>query len=107
MAPRSTKSQKILRVNQIVRMLVNCASRSSILQFAASEWGLSTRTTDTLIAEAREIIREDANIERNDFLAARLQTIDRVIQQGLKQNQLSAVIGALKLQAEVLGLSNK
>ena len=107
MAGKSTKAEKILRVNQIVRMLVNCASRSSIVQFAASEWGLSLRQTDNYIAEAREIIREDANIERSDFLAARLQTIDKVIQQGLKQNQLSAVIGALKLQAEVLGLANK
>lgn len=107
MAKKSTKAEKILRINQIVRMLVNCASRSSIVQFAASEWGLSLRQVDNYIAEAREIIRTDANIERSDYLAARLQTIDKVIQQGLKQNQLSAVIGALKLQAEVLGLVNK
>ena len=106
MAKKSTKAEKILRVNQVVRMLVNCASRSSIVQFAASEWGLSMRQADTYIAEAREILRTDASIERSDYLAARLQTIDKVIQQGLKQNQLSAVIGALKLQAEVLGLTN-
>ena len=91
MAKKSTKAEKILRVNQIVRMLVNCASRSSIVQFAASEWGLSLRQTDAYIAEAREILRNDADIERHDYLAARLQTIDKVIQQGLKQNQLSAV----------------
>lgn len=107
MAKKSTKAEKILRVNQIVRMLVNCASRSSIVQFAASEWGLSLRQTDAYIAEAREILRNDADIERHDYLAARLQTIDKVIQQGLKQNQLSAVIGALKLQADVLGMTNK
>ena len=107
MAKRSTKAEKILRVNQIVRMLVNCASRSSIVQFASSEWGLTSRQADNYIAEAREILRNDADIERHDYLAARLQTIDKVIQQGLRQNQLSAVIGALKLQAEVLGLTNK
>ena len=107
MAKKSTKAEKILRVNQVVRMLINCASRSQIVQFAADEWGLSLRQSDAYIAEAREILREDANIDRHDYLAARLQTIDRVIQQGLKQNQLSAVIGALKLQSEVLGLTNK
>ena len=107
MAKKSTKAEKILRVNQVVRMLVNCASRSAIVQFSASEWGLSARQTDVYIAEAREILREDANIDRHDYLAARLQTIDKVIQQGLKQNQLSAVIGALKLQSEVLGLTSK
>ena len=107
MAKKCTKAEKILRVNQVVRMLVNCASRSSIIQFGTSEWGLTPRQVDAYIAEAREIIREDANIERSDYLAARLQTIDKVIQEGLRQKQLSAVIGALKLQAEVLGLTKQ
>ena len=107
MAKKPTKAEKEFRVNKVVRMLVNCASRSSILQFAAKEWGLAPRTADKYIADARLVLREDANIDRHDYLAARLQTIDRVIQQGLKQNQLSAVIGALKLQSEVLGLTNK
>ena len=70
MAKKPTKSEKEFRVNQVVRMLINCASRSSIVQFVAKEWGLSARTADKYIADARLVLREDANIDRHDYLAS-------------------------------------
>ena len=107
MAKKPTRAEKELRVNQVVRMLVNCASRSSIIRYAADEWGVSGRTTDKYIAEARQILKKDADIDRHDYLASRLQTIDTIVQKALKSGQLSNAIGALKLQSELLGLNKQ
>ena len=106
MAQKPTKSEKEFRFNQVARMLINCASRSSILQFAAKEWGLAPRTADKYIADARLILREDSNIDRSDYLASRLQTIDTIIQKSMKAGQFNNAIGALKLQSELLGLGH-
>jgi hypothetical protein len=105
MAKKPTKSEKEFRVNQVVRLLINCASRSSIVQYSANEWGVSARTADKYIAEARLVLREDANIERHDYLASRLQTLDSIVQKSVKAGQFNNAIGALKLQSELLGLN--
>lgn len=107
MAKKPTKAEKEFRVTQVVRMLINCASRSSILQYAAKEWGLATRTADKYIADARLVLREDANIERSDYLASRLQTLDTIVQKSVKAGQFNNAIGALKLQSELLGLNKQ
>jgi hypothetical protein len=67
--------------------------------------GVSARTADKYIAEARLVLREDANIERHDYLASRLQTLDSIVQKSVKAGQFNNAIGALKLQSELLGLN--
>ena len=106
MAKKPTKAEKEFRVNQVARMLINCASRSYIVRYVAKEWGLSSRTADKYIADARLILREDANIDRSDYLASRLQTIDTIVQKAMKAGQFNNAIGALKLQSELLGLGH-
>ena len=105
MAKKPTKAEKEFRVNKVVRMLVNCASRSSIVRFLADEYGVSERTADNYIAEARLILKKDADIDRHDYLASRLQTIDTIVQKAMKCGQYNNAIGALKLQSELLGLN--
>ncbi len=80
-----------------------CASRTEIARFAAAEWGSSSRMVDTYIQRARKQIREDCAIERSDFIAARLQTLDKIVQESIKSGQHSNAIGALRLALEVTG----
>ena len=56
---------------------------------------------DKYIARAREQIREDYSVERADFLATRLATLDKVAQKAMKTEQLNNVIGAIRLQADL------
>jgi hypothetical protein len=39
--------------------------------------------------------------------AKRLQTLEMTIERGMRTNQLGSVIGAVRLQAEMLGLVGK
>ena len=82
-------------------MLVCCASLSDIKRFAANEWGVASRTVDTYVQRARQQLREDCSVDRADFIAARLGTLDKIVQESLRSGQHSNAIGALRLQLEV------
>lgn len=101
MGKKATKVESQYRVDRIARLLITCASRSEIIEYASKEWGIGRAQTDKYINRARLQIREDYAIERADFIATRLGTLDKVVKQALKQDQLNAVIGALRLQADL------
>jgi len=91
------------RVNRICEMFVRAYSARSIIQYSADQWGLGERQTRTLMQRARARLIEDANIDRQDLLAARLQTLELVIRKATDAEQYSNVIGAIKLQCELTG----
>ncbi len=91
------------RIDKIQRLLVMCTSPSDIKRFAAREWGVAPRTVDMYIQRARKQLREDCAIERSDFIAARLQTLDKIVQESIKSGQHNNAIGALRLALEVTG----
>lgn len=98
---KATKVEIQHRVDRVARLLINCASRSEVAEYAHREWGVGKAQADIYINRARLQIREDYSIERADFIATRLGTLDKVVKQALKQDQLNAVIGALRLQADL------
>jgi hypothetical protein len=100
---KATNAEIDRRVDKIHQLLVMCASPSEIKRFAAAEWGLAPRTVDTYIQRARQQLREDCAIDRSDFVAARLLTLDKVVQEAMAAGQHSNVIGALRLALEVTG----
>ena len=100
---KCTNAEIEARVDKVQQLLVMCTSPSDIKRFAATEWGAAPRTVDTYIQRARQQLREDCAIERSDFIAARLQTLDKVVQEAMAAGQHSNVIGALRLALEVTG----
>lgn len=56
--PRSTEAQRELRVNELVGLILAGARRPNLLQYAAKSWGIETRTTDALIADATVAIHD-------------------------------------------------
>lgn len=102
--PRKCTNAEIeARIDKVQRMLICCASLSDIKRFAAKEWGVASRTVDTYVQRARQQLREDCAIERADFIAARLGTLDKIIRESISSGQHSNAIGALRLQMEVTG----
>jgi hypothetical protein len=101
--PRVTAAEVEQRVLRVSRLLINCASRSEISQFCKREYGVAQSQTDAYIKKARELIRQDCEVDRSDFLAARLGTLDLIIKESLRTGQHSNAIGALRLSLEVTG----
>lgn len=101
MARKSTKAEIEHRVHKISRMIVMCSTRSQIQEYARNEWGVSRAQIDVYIERARLLIREDYSVDRMDFIASRLGTLDRIVQESVKSGQHSNAIGAIRLAAEL------
>ena len=101
---RSTAYDRMRRVHRAADLLAKGASNRQILQFAADQWGLKERTGREIIRKARELLAEDMAIERPDFAVVKLSTLDITIQKALKDNNLACVIGAVRLQCELVGI---
>ena len=83
---RSTKVEKNFRVDTVYKLLSEGNSRGQILQFAANQWNVSDRQVDTYIAEARDKLLADCELERPAWVAEALQRL-RTLRAGCLQEQ--------------------
>lgn len=105
MAGRSTAAETEFRVNTVYGLLVDGKSRSDILQFAADTWQVSVRSADTYIERARKKIEEDCELTRPQFLAEALAGLRSIRSQAERRGQMQVAINAVRLQAELIGLT--
>ena len=92
------------RVDQLARLLISGARTSECVRHSTETWGVTRRQSETYIARARKLIRDDMSMERQDFLAQKLALMDDVSKKALNSNQLGAAIGAARLAAELAQL---
>ena len=105
---RSTAAEKDYRVNRIARLLSNGAVRSEVLQYAASEWGLKTRQTDNYIADAREILKADWDIDRRTFTAELMSQLASLQKECRKNgNQAHVALGCINTMAKIAHILEK
>ena len=107
MGKKSSSAEVDRRVHTVVKLLSSAKTNSYIRRYAKEEWGVSESQADRYLTRARDIIRADYSVERNDFLASRLALLDEVIQASIRSKQHSNAVGALRLQAELTQLLNK
>jgi hypothetical protein len=104
---RSTAAVVKFRVDTVYGLLCQGKSRAEILQFSANNWKISDRSTDELIARARAQLDQDAELTRPAFLAevlGRLRTLEGAAS---KRGQLMVALNCIRLQCELVGLSDK
>ena len=101
--PRPSQAVIALRVEQMVGWIGSCRTRPTMLQMAAEQWGVSTRSVDTLHAEAVRELKRKFNQDRPDFLSQKLEQLEHLIQAGLDSGQLSAAAGAMNLLLKATG----
>ena len=106
MGRKSTAAEKDYRVNRVARLLSNGAVRSEISQYAASEWGCSLRQADRYIAEAREILKADWDIDRRTFTAELLSQLASLQKEARKGNQPHVALGCINTAAKIAQLFN-
>jgi hypothetical protein len=102
MAKKSTKAEVDYRVNRVARLLSNGAVRSEVCQYAASEWGCSVRQADRYIAEARELLKADWDIDRRTFTAELLSQLASLQKEARKNgNQAHVALGCINAMARI------
>jgi|TARA_R100001480_G_scaffold30691_2_gene41668 hypothetical protein len=102
MGKKSTNLEIQERVNTIYQLLIKSWSRFDILQYAATEWNLSSRQTDEYLARARKLIEEDSAIERPQWLAAAVRRLAEYEKRAGRDDQVQTAIKALETQAKLL-----
>ena len=101
---RSTKVEKNFRVDTVYKLLSEGNSRGQIIQFASNQWNVSDRQVDTYIADAREKLLADAEMERPAWVAEALQRLRTYEQAAYKNKQNQVAINAVQAQAKLIGL---
>lgn len=67
MGKKATAAQTEQRITEVMRMLAMGTSRPDVLQYAAKNWSLATRSTDTLMKKARARFAEMAAPDREEM----------------------------------------
>ena len=102
MGKKSTNAEMTSRVREVYGLLVKSNSRFEILQYAAEKWDVSDRTADIYIQRARELIQQDSDIERPQWLAAAIARLVKYEQKAGREDNLQTAIKALETQAKLL-----
>lgn len=103
-AERSTKQRTIERANRCARILASGGKRSDCIRFAAENWGVSSRTADAYIKKARELLREDWDMERYEMVSELLSQASTLQMEARKRGQLSVALGCINTAAKLAQL---
>ena len=106
-AKKSTNAEKAFRVSTVYGLLCDGASRADIVRFAAENWDIKERMAENYIADARVQIEQDCQLSRQQFLAETLAGLRQVRQSAGRRGQHQVVVNAIRLQAELVGLTGK
>jgi hypothetical protein len=101
---RSTATETKFRVDAVYKLLSEAWSRQQILQFAATEWGVSQRMADEYIARARELLLADAEMQRPAWLAEALGRLRQYEQAAYRRGQCQVALNSVALQAKLIGM---
>ena len=104
---KPTMAEKKFRVDSVYGLLCDGASRSDIIRFCSENWDVGERTADNYIAGARDQIEHDCLLSRQQFLAETLAGLRQVRQSAGRRGQHQVVVNAIRLQAELVGLTGK
>lgn len=105
MGKKATFAETELRTNTVYGLLVDGRSRSEIIQFVAENWKLTERQADNYIKKARDKIEQDCELSRPQFLAEALAGLRSIRGQAERRGQMQVAINAIRLQAELIGLT--
>ena len=98
---RPTQAEIDYRVNRVAKLLSQGATRSELVQYAANEWGIATRTADFYIAEARKVLKMDFDIDRRQFTAELLAQLSSVQKAARANGQLHVALGCINTMARI------
>lgn len=104
-APPTNQATHQLRVAAVVALLAQGGTRSDVIDLAATEWGISSRSVDRLMRLARIEIRAAwSEVAREDLLAQLLTSLSELQQHARKTGQLAVALACINSTARLAGL---
>jgi hypothetical protein len=100
-AKDSSQAQKVLRVRKFVEIIAAGGRRSDCCQYAAHEWGVDTRTADRYLADARDQLRADWDVQRPQMVADLLSQCATLQQEAREKGQLHIALGCINTAAKL------
>ena len=97
----SSQAEKTLRVRKFVEIIAAGGRRSDCCQYAAKEWGVDTRTIDRYLAEARDQLRADWDVQRPQMVADLLSQCATLQQEARERGQLHIALGCINTAARL------
>ena len=104
MSKRATKVDKVERIHTFVRLISNGAVTSELVRYAADRWGIGRRQAEVYIAEARQTIVDDIDMDRKQVVAELMHTSHTIVKAALKNGELNNAIGGMNVLIRLGGL---
>jgi hypothetical protein len=100
-------SARAERLDWAVRRLMECRSTSAVVADMADHWGMSRRQSQRVVGQAHQQLVADlegAGVDRSALTAQLAHGLMEAMAKALASDQPSAVVGAVKAMAGLLGL---
>jgi hypothetical protein len=95
---KATDAEIVRRVATVHKLMVAGASRASIQQYAANQWGLSERPVDEYISRAKETLKEQVDRDKDHNLEMALARMQEIYQECKSAKNYK---GAIQAQVEI------
>lgn len=104
MAKKATKAQTEQRIRIVYELLLSDAPRPDVLQYAATNWGIKTRSADMLIKKANDLIITEAARMRENALEKHLTQRALIRHKALKDGDKRLAFDILRDETKLLDL---
>ncbi len=104
MAKRATSAQVEHRTRLIYELLLINTPYRDVLRYAATNWGVKPRTTDTLIKKATDLISEEAAKIREEAMEFHLAQMALLANKVMKDGDRRLFFDILRDKAKLLDL---
>ena len=102
---KATNHEMILRINTVQQLFVEGKPRRVILQYAADQWGCSTRAGDELMARARKAWVEELNsIDRREMVGEIASKFAHIYEKACDTRQLAVAHASMAALMKIMAL---
>ena len=104
MAKKGTKAETIVRAQNFAQIISNGGRRSDCVRYASDTWGVGERSVDTYLGLARESLKKDFDIQREQMVADLLAQCSTLQLEARKKGQYHIALGAINTAAKLAHL---
>lgn len=105
MRKKATKVQKLMRVQQVVSWMLDGLTYTEVMKRGMKKWGLSTRSVERYIEDAREQVETMAATEIRGATTLALQRLSDLYFQAIEEKDFKTALDIIKTQNRMLGLN--
>ena len=101
MAKKGTKAETVIRSQKFARIIANGGRRSDCVRYASDNWGVSGSACDPYLAEAKDKLKADFDLERPQMVAELLNQCATLQVEAREKGHLHIALGAINTAARL------